>query len=106
MWVNCVRIGLELSYWQLVLQLSMGEYHMAAVTADGKLYTWGTYKDANGYMGFDGEGNQKQNTPKLYEAIKDKIVSVASNENITYALTANGHVYEWGNTKYVQHELF
>jgi regulator of chromosome condensation len=80
------------------VHLSMGEYHMAAVTADGKLYTWGTYKDANGYMGFDGEGNQKQSTPKLYEAIKDKIVSVASNENITYALTASGHVYEWGNT--------
>ena len=34
-----------------VTSLSCGDSHMAALTSDGKVYTWGTYKDANGYIG-------------------------------------------------------
>lgn len=32
--------------------ISAGDNHTAALTRDGRLFTWGTYKDSNGYIGY------------------------------------------------------
>jgi regulator of chromosome condensation len=32
--------------------ISAGDNHTAALTRDGRVFTWGTYKDSNGYIGY------------------------------------------------------
>lgn len=43
----------ELQY-KSVISVVLGDYHFAALTADGKLYTWGSYSD--GALGLGNKG--------------------------------------------------
>jgi regulator of chromosome condensation len=70
---------------------------MAVVTGDGKLYSWGTYRDANGIMGFKhGHKTETQPVPELFEGLTH-VSQVASGENSTLALTTRGEIMIWGD---------
>ena len=32
--------------------VTCGDNHSAALARDGRVFTWGTYKDSNGYIGY------------------------------------------------------
>lgn len=82
-----------------IVQISLGDYHMLCLESNGHVWSWGTYRDANGILGFK-PGNHKQTTPELMAELKDKrIVAVASGENTSYALTDNGLLYMWGDAR-------
>lgn len=83
-----------------IIQISLGDYHMMALESTGQLWSWGTYRDANGILGFK-PGNDKQVTPELMAGdLKDKrVVSIASGDNTSYALTDSGHLYMWGDAR-------
>lgn len=67
-----------------------------AITAEGKLYTWGTYRGTEGIFGFS-PTLLNQRTPLLYSALsKEIIVDVATGTNHSLALTAEGRIYAWG----------
>ena len=82
-----------------IVQISLGDYHMMALESTGLLWSWGTYRDANGILGFK-PGNDKQTKPELMAELKDKrIVAIASGDNTSYALTDSGLLYMWGDAR-------
>lgn len=82
-----------------VVQVTLGDYHMMCLDSQGQVYSWGTYRDANGILGFK-PGNDKQTTPQLMSELQGKrITSIASGDNTSYALTDSGHVFTWGDAR-------
>eukprot|EP00026_Physarum_polycephalum_P003548 Phypoly_transcript_03561.p1 GENE.Phypoly_transcript_03561~~Phypoly_transcript_03561.p1 ORF type:complete len:607 (-),score=131.38 Phypoly_transcript_03561:534-2354(-) len=80
-----------------IVDISTGEYHMAALTCTGILYMWGNYKDNEGFLGYSGSQKTEQAVPKIYpKAAPLTIKQVVSGHNHTIALTASGKVYIWG----------
>lgn len=52
-----------------VAAVAAGDSHSVAVEADsGKVFAWGTYKGADGYLGFDADTRQ-QRTPRFMDAL-------------------------------------
>ena len=75
--------------------LACGEYHTAALTSDGAVYTWGY-----GAYGRLGHGDtSRQHTPKRVEALASTSVrALACGGSHTAALTSDGAVYTWGDS--------
>jgi hypothetical protein len=48
------------------VKVSAGEYHAQALTDENELFTWGTYKDPGGYLGY-APGIDVQKTPRLVD---------------------------------------
>lgn len=65
-----------------------------AVTEDGHVYGWGTFRSSDGILGFT-EQIRIQNTPMLIPELK-KITSLASGSNHILALDIKGNVFAWG----------
>ena len=80
-----------------LVHVSTGDCHAAAVTKNGECYTWGTYRDGNGYIGYN-PTILKQQSPKqlIFSKSKAKILKIASGDNHTLAFDANGQVFSWG----------
>ena len=80
----------------VVVQVSSGARHSAAVTEDGVLYTWGSGTD-----GKLGHGNtESAYTPKVLSAVS-KAVWVACASSHTLAIAEGGSkVYSWGGGSY------
>lgn len=78
---------------QNIAHVSCGGKHSAALTAEGKLYTWGT-----GFCGQLGHGSgESKSQPTLVEALAPFTVKeVMCGETHSIALTSDGKVYTWG----------
>ncbi|MBQ2815769.1 MAG: hypothetical protein IJE65_03775 [Clostridia bacterium] len=75
--------------------VALGSYHSAAITKDGKLYTWG----ANDY-GQLGDGTTANRlTPKY---IMSNVASVSLGCDHSAAVTKDGKLYTWGRNNYGQ----
>ncbi|GAB7361945.1 hypothetical protein MBLNU230_g1983t1 [Neophaeotheca triangularis] len=66
-----------------------------ALTDDGHVYGWGTFRGASGPLGFRPNSPEKQTTPVLIPEIKD-ITQLAAGANHILALHKSGRVYGWG----------
>ncbi|KAJ2897570.1 hypothetical protein MKZ38_004555 [Zalerion maritima] len=66
-----------------------------ALTADGRVYGWGTFRANNGILGFE-EHNLVQQTPKILKALH-KIKKLAAGDNHILALDSKGKVWAWGD---------
>eukprot|EP01127_Copromyxa_protea_P010513 TRINITY_DN2557_c0_g1_i1.p1 TRINITY_DN2557_c0_g1~~TRINITY_DN2557_c0_g1_i1.p1 ORF type:complete len:426 (-),score=119.25 TRINITY_DN2557_c0_g1_i1:174-1451(-) len=89
-----------------VVKIAVGDYHMCALTADGQLYGWGSYKDEEGFLGLQiglaKRDKQRTPLPFDFDVLKgQKIVDIASSSNTTIVLTSTGRVYQWGCTKQI-----
>eukprot|EP00658_Telonema_sp_P-2_P082665 TRINITY_DN8784_c0_g1_i1.p1 TRINITY_DN8784_c0_g1~~TRINITY_DN8784_c0_g1_i1.p1 ORF type:complete len:1789 (-),score=688.48 TRINITY_DN8784_c0_g1_i1:283-5649(-) len=82
-----------------VIQVGCGEYHSAALTANGEVYTWGDGGD--GQLGH-GDGRTKGyrlSQPRLIKSLASKgVTAIACGEYHTAALTGDGNVYTWGKS--------
>eukprot|EP00808_Paulinella_micropora_P031334 g47531.t1 len=80
-----------------VVQVACGSSHTVALTAEGRVYSWGTFRDAQGVMGYD-KKTDKCDSPRLVDKLSDKkVVQIAAGDHHDLALTANGEVYNWGD---------
>jgi regulator of chromosome condensation len=85
-----------------VAAVSAGDCHSVALLADGRVFTWGTYKDSNGYIGYSpsptGGALEKAETPTLVEALRGvTVTSIASGSNHTLAVArGQPELYAWG----------
>ena len=78
-----------------VTQISAGDSHMAALTSEGQVFSWGTYKDSNGYIGWDAE-RQKAASPMLVPGLP-AMRYIASGTDHTLGVTRDGfEAYGWG----------
>lgn len=68
---------------------------MAALESNGRLYTWGCYRDANGVLGFKQGRTEHQPTPELFEGLR--VAQVASGDHSTIALSTKGEISIWGD---------
>ncbi len=92
-----VRGGLE---GIAVVALSAGDSHSCALDVHGRVYSWGTYKGADGYLGFDARGEvKKQDTPLHLGALGARYgpaVAISSGSDHTGCITASGRALVWG----------
>ncbi|KAL4709830.1 hypothetical protein ACJJTC_001284, partial [Scirpophaga incertulas] len=74
-----------------------GGKHALALTADGKVYSWGEGED-----GKLGHGNRMTlETPRMIESLSgDRVVSIACGSAHSACVTARGHLYTWGLGEY------
>lgn len=79
---------------QVVVQVTCGSYHTAAVTGNGDLYTWG-----GGMYGKLGHGNEAGcSTPRRVEGLVGLTVSkIACGSRHTAVVTNTGALYTWGD---------
>ena len=78
-----------------VVAVSTGDSHMAAITDDGEIYTWGT-----GHLGQLGHGNEREVklVPTQVQSMRGKrAVAVSCGWLHTAAVTDDGELYVWGN---------
>ena len=78
-----------------IVQLHCGASHTVALSGSGLVYAWGTYRDANGVMGFTATVDTAQQP--LLIPLRHKAVMIAAGENMDLALTEKGEVYQWGD---------
>ena len=62
-----------------VTSMGAGDSHMVTLTSEGQVYSWGTYKDSNGYIGY-APGKEKASTPTLVPNLPT-IKAIASGSN-------------------------
>lgn len=78
-----------------VVFISAGDCHMGALVSTGQVYTWGTYKDSNGYIGYS-PAQQKAKEPTLVPKLPE-IGLLACGADHTLAVARDGYnVYAWG----------
>lgn len=82
---------------QNIISISCGFKHMAAITSNFKLYSWG-----NGGHGRLGHGDTTgTSTPKLIEALaSENVMQVSCGDTHTGAISTLGVVYCWGSGSY------
>jgi regulator of chromosome condensation len=77
-----------------IAMVSAGDSHTAALSVDGHLYIWGTFRDANGPIGIIlGQGKLETPTQIMKE---QSVVKIASGSDHLVCLTANGDIYTLG----------
>lgn len=87
---------------QEVVAVSAGDCHSAALHADGRVFSWGTYKDSNGYIGYapvaQGGKREKAEAPTLVPGLEGvKVTCIASGSNHTLAVSrGRPELYAWG----------
>ena len=81
---------LEVKCWQ---QVACGDFHTAAVTPTGELYTWG--EGVNGKLGHG--NNEPEVKPKLVTCLTTgkKVVHVNCGDCHTAVVTTEGELYTW-----------
>jgi alpha-tubulin suppressor-like RCC1 family protein len=62
-----------------VVEISAGACHSAVLTKGGDVYSWGTYKDSNGHIGFK-IGNDKELVFK--QQLPDLMVTLTSHSHM------------------------
>jgi len=80
-----------------VQMVSAGDSHSAALSRDGRVFTWGVYKDSNGYIGHS-PGLKKAAEPMEVMGLQGKCIKwIASGVDHTFAVASNDYdVYSWG----------
>ncbi|KAL8996617.1 MAG: hypothetical protein Q9169_003899 [Polycauliona sp. 2 TL-2023] len=84
----------------VIVKLSAGDSHTLALTEDGRVFGWGTFRSNEGILGFS-KDTLVQTTPVLLPKLT-KIVDIASGNNHALALDNKGVVYTWGSGQQMQ----
>ncbi|KAK2802957.1 hypothetical protein FQN49_008884, partial [Arthroderma sp. PD_2] len=79
----------------VIVEVAAGDSSSFALTDDGLVYGWGTFRGNEGILGFDAD-TKIQTTPKLILGLK-KITHLACGDNHTLALDSRGAVFAWGS---------
>ncbi|KAI9654827.1 MAG: hypothetical protein M1821_005821 [Bathelium mastoideum] len=86
-------------------QVAAGDSISFALTDDGRVYGWGTFRSNDGALGFtlDKEGKviMDQKTPVLLPSLT-RITQIACGADHALACDDRGHLYAWGNGQQCQ----
>ncbi|KAI0477393.1 RCC1/BLIP-II [Xylariaceae sp. FL0804] len=88
--VNTAHLEPDITWSQVVAS----DNASFALTDDGRVYGWGTFRSSDGVMGFD-RVSHIQKTPILIPELKDIRQLAAGNDHVL-ALDGKGKVFTWG----------
>ncbi|EAW13314.1 RCC1-like domain-containing protein [Aspergillus clavatus NRRL 1] len=77
------------------VEVAAGDSSSFALTDDGQVYGWGTFRSNDGILGFDAQ-HKVQVSPTLIPSLK-KIRHLACGDNHVLALDERGAVFSWGS---------
>ncbi|KAF2444910.1 RCC1/BLIP-II [Karstenula rhodostoma CBS 690.94] len=77
------------------VDITAGDSCSFALTTEGAVYGWGTFRKNEGILGF-ARNNETANTPVYIDSIT-KVTQLACGTNHVLALTKDRHVFAWGN---------
>ena len=80
-----------------VAQIACGASHSVALTEDGDVYAFGTFRDANGVIGFSETVEAAKVPMPMHFGTKSKLAMIAAGEHHDLALTVDGEVFQWGD---------
>ncbi|XP_049440806.1 regulator of chromosome condensation [Epinephelus fuscoguttatus] len=80
-----------------VVQVSAGDSHTAALTEDGKVYMWGTFRDSNGGIGL--LEPMMNSTLPIKVPVTEPVVKIASGNDHIVMVTLEGNLYTSGNAQ-------
>ncbi|KAJ5945824.1 hypothetical protein N7454_002663 [Penicillium verhagenii] len=83
-------------------QLAASDSATFVLSTEGLVYGWGTFRGANGGIGFSPRSKKEQMTPVLIPDVHEVVKIVAGAQHIL-ALTSKGTVFSWGCDE--QHQL-
>ncbi|RJP61813.1 MAG: hypothetical protein C4543_02940, partial [Ignavibacteriales bacterium] len=91
------NVGFALTVNELISSISTGGYHSAALTSEGRLFTWGY----NGYGELGSDSLVSTNSPmditsQFNLSNGEKIISFSLGAYHSAALTSNGRIFMWG----------
>jgi regulator of chromosome condensation len=77
------------------VDIAAGDSCSFALTTEGAVYGWGTFRKNEGILGFKGKGDVAM-FPEYIEGVT-KATQIACGTNHVFVLTKEGNVYAWGN---------
>lgn len=84
------------SFKHQIVAVSAANKHSAALSASGKLYTWGD--NTCGQLGYGTQGRAFNFAPRIVDAVRDrKLATVSLAKRHTVVLTGEGEVLVWGH---------
>ncbi|KAF8466393.1 regulator of chromosome condensation 1/beta-lactamase-inhibitor protein II [Kalaharituber pfeilii] len=83
-----------------IVQVAAGDSISVAVTDEGYVYAWGTFRCSDGILGFS-ERSRVALRPARIPTLKDVVQVVTGTDHIL-ALTKTGNVFAWGNGQQFQ----
>lgn len=87
------KVALE----EKVIQVSAGDSHTAALTEDGTVYIWGSFRDNNGVIGL--LEPLKTSTVPVKIPMTEPVVKIASGNDHLALVTVNGNLYTSGTAE-------
>lgn len=85
---------------KLVVKVACGDSITVAATDRGDVYAWGTFRSADGILGFSG-GSQVAMRPVQLRELKN-VCDLRTGTDHALALTTQGRVFSWGNGQQFQ----
>ncbi|KAJ4377368.1 hypothetical protein N0V83_000193 [Neocucurbitaria cava] len=79
----------------IFVDIAAGDSCSFALTTEGAIYGWGTFRKNEGILGFE-RGSHTARFPVYIDSIK-KVTQIVCGTNHVYALDKDGRVYAWGN---------
>ncbi|KAF9182859.1 hypothetical protein BGZ51_004374 [Haplosporangium sp. Z 767] len=83
-----------------IVRVACSDSLTVALTEEGAVYTWGTFRSAEGILGHSKE-NEVQAMPTIVQGLP-VIVDIATGTDHVLALDNKGMVYSWGNGQQMQ----
>jgi regulator of chromosome condensation len=80
------------------VSIAAGDSHSLALDAVGRVYAWGTYKGADGYLGFDAV-TRNQREPRFMDAVYTQFgpaITLSCGADHSAVVTAGGAAVAWG----------
>ncbi len=88
---------------ETVIDVSAGTSHTLVLTADGQVYAFGSNRDGQlgAPEGLDADGTplRRVESPILVEGLPDNVVSVTADTLTSFAVTADGRLFGWGESR-------
>ena len=81
----------------MVLQISAGDGHSAALTEDGQVWLWGTFRDSSGPIGLVEWG--KMEVEAVFVKVGVDVVKIISGGDHLVMLTRDGDIFTMGNSE-------
>jgi len=98
---NDEGLPIELEALDNIVYISCGAEQSAALTADGKVYTFGRAQDAR--LGHGETSGSNETVPRLVEELSDMFVTqIDAGYNHMACVTRDGQVWTWGKNTYSQ----